>query len=181
MNCPEKAVVTASLLKFKPQGPGRLHESSNSQNFQKKILGTRLCLVVKLESNPVGETVLFPHFAGCFTLGRRVSRLISAAEPPSGGSAEAQKGHQGTPEKFFFPQNGFEAQALGVETNQPPSALNAPPFLVRRGRGASSDFFRCSHTGYRRAPNHFSGPVRSASEVKIALPRRGLFNIELGQ
>ena len=42
---------------------------------------------------------------------------------------------------FFFPQNGFEAQALGVETNQPPSALNAPPFLVWQARGASSDFF----------------------------------------
>ena len=42
---------------------------------------------------------------------------------------------------FFFPQNGFEAQALGVETNRPPSALNAPPFLVSQARGASSDFF----------------------------------------
>ena len=42
---------------------------------------------------------------------------------------------------FFFPRNGFEAQALGVETNQPPSALNAPPFLVSQARGASSDFF----------------------------------------
>ena len=41
----------------------------------------------------------------------------------------------------FFPQNGFEAHTLGVETNQPPSAFNAPPFLVRRARGANSDFF----------------------------------------
>jgi len=47
---------------------------------------------------------------------------------------------------FFFPRNGFEAQALGVETNQPPSALNAPPFLVSQARGASSDFFYAVRT-----------------------------------
>ena len=71
------------------------------------------------------------------------SHSITAAARVRPGSAEARKGHQGTLKKgfFFFPRNGFEAQALGVETNQPPSALNAPPFLVSQARGASSDFF----------------------------------------
>ena len=47
------------------------------------------------------------------------SHSITAAARVRPGSAEARKGHQGTPKKvfFFFPQNGFEAQALEVETN----------------------------------------------------------------
>ena len=67
------------------------------------------------------------------------SHSITAAARVRPGT---RKGQNCTKKRFFFfPRNGFEAQALGVETNQPPSALNAPPFLVSQARGASSDFF----------------------------------------
>ena len=60
------------------------------------------------------------------------SHSITAAARVRPGTRKGQKAAFSAQKKvvFFFPQNGFEAQALGVETNQPPSALNAPPFLV---------------------------------------------------
>ena len=71
------------------------------------------------------------------------SHSITAAARVRPGTRKGQKAAFSAQKKvfFFFPRNGFEAQALGVETNQPPSALNAPPFLVSQARGASSDFF----------------------------------------
>ena len=59
------------------------------------------------------------------------SHSITAAARVRPGTRKGQKAAFSAQKKVaFFPQNGFEAQALGVETNQPLSALNAPPFLV---------------------------------------------------
>ena len=59
------------------------------------------------------------------------SYSIMAAARVRPGTRKGQKAAFSAQKRFFFfPQNGFEAQALGVETNQPPGALNAPPFLV---------------------------------------------------
>ena len=55
-----------------------------------------------------------------------------------------------------------------------------PPFWFDRPAAQVLIFFRRSHTGYGRTPNHFGRLVRSASEIKTALPRRGLFNMEVG-
>ena len=55
-----------------------------------------------------------------------------------------------------------------------------PPFWFDRPAAQVLIFFRRSHMGYGRTPNHFGRLVRSASEIKTALPRRGLFNMEVG-
>ena len=55
-----------------------------------------------------------------------------------------------------------------------------PPFWFDGPAAQVLIFFRRSHTGYGRTPNHFGRLGRSASEIKTALPRRGLFNMEVG-